>query len=82
MTLDDEFFNVYYDIGESLFSRIRSMMDRLYRAEPRTADDLAALDTIRDHLIRAVAALENVSPESVYADLEAIRADENELWLH
>ncbi len=49
----DEFFDVYYDISESLFDRIRSLMDQCYRAEPRTAADLDALKTIRDHIVRA-----------------------------
>lgn len=75
---DDEFFDVYYDVGESLFNRIRSMMDQCYRAEPRTAADLDALKTVRDHIVRAVAAMECVTPESVHRDLEAIRAPTGE----
>ncbi len=78
MNSHDEFFDVYYDIGESLFERIRSMMDRFYNAEPRTPDDLAALKTIRDHVVRAVAAMESVTPESIYRDLEEIRTGEVE----
>ncbi len=72
MPRHDEFFDVYYDIGESLFDRIRSMMDRFYKAKPRTADDLTALKTIRDHVVRAVAAMESIRPESIYRDLEEI----------
>ncbi len=78
MPSHDEFFDVYYDIGESLFDRIRSMMDRFYDAKPRTPDDLAALKTIRDHVVRAVAAVENTEPEKVHRDLEEIRADPEE----
>ncbi len=70
---DHEFFDVYYDIFETLFDRIRSMMDRYYHAEPRTPDDLAALKSIRDHVVQAVAAVEKTTPESIYRDLEAIR---------
>ncbi len=77
---DNEFFDVYYDIGESLFDRIRSVMDRHYDAEPRTPDDLAALKTIRDHVVQAVAVIESIDSESVYRDLEEIRSggDEND----
>ncbi len=78
MPRHDEFFDVYYDIGESLFDRIRSMMDRFYKAKPRTADDLTALKTIRDHVVRAVAAMESIRPESIYRDLEEIRTGEIE----
>ncbi len=78
MPSHDEFFDVYYDIGESLFDRIRSMMDCFYSAEPRTPDDLAALKTIRDHVVRAVAEMESIMPESVFRDLETIRGGEAE----
>ncbi len=75
---DNEFFDVYYDIGESLFDRIRSVMDRHYDAEPRTPDDLAALKTIREHVVNAVAEMESIMPESIYRDLEKIRGSEAE----
>ncbi len=77
---DNEFFDVYYDIGESLFERIRAAMDRHYDAKPRTPDDLAALKTIRDHVVQAVGAMESIMPESIYRDLEEIRSggDEND----
>ncbi len=78
MPSHDEFFDVYYDIGESLFDRIRETMDRHYDAQPRTPDDLAALKTIRDHVVRAVAAMESITPESIYRDLEEIRTGEAE----
>ncbi len=75
---DNEFFDVYYDIGESLFERIRAAMDRFYNAEPRTPDDLAALKTIREHVVNAVAEMESIMPESIYRDLEKIRGSEAE----
>ena len=72
MTSHDEFFDVYFDISESLFDRIRSMMDQCYHVEPRTAADLDALKTIRDHLVQAVAAMESITPESIFRELEKI----------
>ncbi len=74
----DEFFDVYYDIGESLFDRLRETMDRHFNADPRTPDDLAALKTIRDHVVQAVAAVEDIETETVYRDLEEIRTDPDE----
>ncbi len=64
----DELFDVQYDVCESLFERIRERMDC-------HKDDLAVLKIIRDHVIQAVAKIENVDPASVYRDLEDIRTE-------
>ncbi len=63
---NDELFDVQYDVCESLFERIRKRMDE-------RNGDLASLKTIRDHVVQAVAAMENVEAESVYRELEEIR---------
>ncbi len=66
--LNDELFDVQYDICELLFERIREQVDG-------HRDDLAALRIIRDHVIQDVAAMENVDPASIYRDLEEIRTE-------
>ncbi len=62
----DEHFDIYYDVNETLFERIRELMDR--------QTDISALRAIRDHVVRAVAEMENITPERVYSDLTEIRA--------
>ncbi len=64
----DELFDVQYDVCETLFDRIRDTIDS-------QKDDLAALKTIRDHVVHAVAAMANVTPESVYREREDVRED-------
>ncbi len=61
----DEFFDVYYDVSETLFDRIRETMDR--------QTDIEALKMIRDCVVRGVAAIENTDAESIYRDLEDVR---------
>lgn len=65
---NDELFDVQYDICELLFERIREQVDG-------HRDDLAALRMIRDQIVQAVANMENVTPESVYHELEEIRTE-------
>ncbi len=61
----DELFDVYYDVYETLFERIRELRDAQH--------DLATLKTMRDHVIRAVAAMENIEPDCIYQELEGVR---------
>ncbi len=63
---NNDLFDVQYDVCESLFERICERMDE-------RNGDLASLKTIRDHVVQAVAAMENVEAESVYRELEEIR---------
>ena len=74
----NEFFDVYYDISESLFDRIHELMDHHYNATPRTSDGLTALKSIRNQVVQAVAAIENVKPESIYHQLEEVRSFRDE----
>ncbi len=62
----NDLFDVYYDVNETLFDRIRELMNE-------RSDDLTALKTIRDHVVRTVAVIENVTPESIYSDLDDVR---------
>ena len=61
----DEQFDIYFDVYETLFERIRELMD--------AQSDLATLKTMRDHVVRAVAAMENTTAESVYQEMEEVR---------
>ncbi len=62
---NDELFDVNYDVCETLFDRIRELMDK--------QDDLVVLKAIREQVVQVVAAMEQVTPESVYRGLEDIR---------
>ncbi len=73
MKSHDEFFDVYFDVSVSLFSRLHEKMDRHYNAKPRTPDDLVALKTIRDKIIQIVAEAESVDPKSIYGEIEDVR---------
>ncbi len=63
----NELYDVYYDVSETLFDRIRHLMDE-------RSDDISALKRIREHVVQTVAALENVTPAGVYRDLDEVRA--------
>ncbi len=66
-TQHNELYDVYYDVSVTLFDRIREYMDE-------RGDDLAALKRVREHVVQTVAAMENVTPSSVYRDLADVRA--------
>ncbi len=70
---NDDLFDIYYDVYESLFDRIRELMDE--------QTDTETLKMMRGHVIQAVAAMENTTPESVYRELEGIRDDTKALLL-
>ena len=61
----DERFDIYFDVYETLFGKIRELMDAQH--------DLATLKQMRDHVVLAVANIENVEPESVYQEMEDVR---------
>ncbi len=62
----DEFYDVYYDVSETLFDRIRETMNR--------QTNLDDLKMIRDYVVRIVTLMENTDATSIYRDLEDVRA--------
>ncbi len=64
---NDEFFDVYYDVSETLFDRIRETMNR--------QTNLDDLKMIRDYVVRIVTLMENTDAASIYRDLEDVRAE-------
>ena len=65
---NDELFDVFYDVNETLFDRIRELMD--------CQTDISALKSIREHVVRAVAAMEHVTPECIHREIEEVRTQE------
>ncbi len=61
----DDIFDIYFDVYETLFGKIRELMDR--------QTDISTLKTMRDHVIRAVAAMESVTADSIYQEMEGVR---------
>ena len=61
----DDIFDIYFDVYETLFERIRELMNR--------QTDISTLKTMRDHVVQAVAAIASIEPESIYRELEGVR---------
>ncbi len=65
---NNDLYDVYYDVSVTLFDRICKLMDE-------QSEDMSALKMIRDHVVRAVAKMKNVTPASVYRELEDVRTE-------
>lgn len=71
--LQKEYFNVYYDIEESLHEMIEEEIDPIYKKKPRSKQNLDEMKKIKEKVVEAVAAIKGVSSMEIQDELEAIR---------
>ena len=73
--LHKEYFDVYYDVEESLRGMIQEEMDHIYKKRPRSHKNLDKMKRIRDRVVEAAADIKNANPSEIQNELEAIRRD-------
>ena len=76
--LHDEFFDVYYDVCETLSRRVRQEMDLHFKAGYQSAKHLAAMKTIRERIVQAVAEIRGVDSKEIFREIESVRAELSE----